>query len=190
MQVYAVVYANSGKFLLGLKLKKGYFFYKPGTGGDIVPHGQALNGGGKPALPGGKKESSESIEDAARREFHEETAIDIGSVSGLEHQFTGQYGAGYFEVSAEQLQSICKQITDTNLLEAQYAAAGIEHLEITSYSQIHSRYQHCPLDNELESVSVWNVNDEANWETIESWQSDQDLDWFYGILAHLKQSVL
>lgn len=190
MQVYAVVYADSGEFLLGLKLAKGYFFYKPKTGGDIVPDGHGLNGGGKYALPGGKKEGGESIEDAARREFHEETAIDIGSVSGAEHRFTAQFGAGYFEVPAKQLPTMCTQIADTNLLEAQYAATDIEHGGITSYDQIHKRYNNCPLDNELVSVSVWDVDDDANWETIEGWQTDHDLDWFYEILAYLKHSVL
>ena len=118
MQVYAVVYADSGAFLLGLKLKKGYFFHKTSGGGVIVPDGQALNGGGKPALPGGKKESSESIDEAAMREFHEETAIDITSVSGTKHQFTNSYGAGYFRVSEDKLVAMCAQITKPNLVEA------------------------------------------------------------------------
>jgi hypothetical protein len=55
VQVYSVYYHESGRFLIGFKLKKGYFFYDPRTGGDLVPEGQALNGGGKHALPGGSR---------------------------------------------------------------------------------------------------------------------------------------
>ena len=82
MQIYSVYYHESGRFLIGFKLKKGYFFYDPRTGGDLVPEGQALNGGGKHALPGGKQEAGETVIEAARREFHEESGRHPGNPDG------------------------------------------------------------------------------------------------------------
>ncbi|MCW8127573.1 NUDIX hydrolase [Microbulbifer halophilus] len=193
MQVYAVLYTEDGHFMLARKLSKGYFFYDPAKSqGAIVPDGQSLNGGDNYALPGGKRNKGESITGGAAREFYEETGVKISnqSVSVLEHQFSLQFGAGYFLASNDQIKTIHTKIQKTNLVAATNASVDIEHGSISQYSQIHQRYPDAPADNELEAVYIWSVFDKANWEEIEKWRGSPTLGWYYDILLYLRDQVL
>ncbi|WP_431825153.1 NUDIX hydrolase [Burkholderia sp. F1] len=191
MQVYAVLYTGTGRFLLGWKLKKGYFFYNSAThAGSIVRNGQALNGADNYALPGGRREGSEAIRAGAAREFQEETAVGVGGYPAVDHSFGNDFGAGYFKVSDTQLDTIYRQIRNVNLVAAANASLEVEHGQITQYSQIHQRYPNSPQDNELETVYVWSAHDQANWNTVLSWQGSNTLGWYYDILIYWRNSVL
>jgi ADP-ribose pyrophosphatase YjhB (NUDIX family) len=198
MQIYAVVYDASGRFLIGQKLVQGYYFHRRQTG-RIVPRGQRLNGAGKSALPGGGLEDGETIEAGCRREFFEETGVDLSGrytqattktfdYTNDEHR-TIRYATTYFCLDAETLTALCTQIT-SNLKEGAKAAGEIQQGQITRYYQIHERYPNAPKDNELEDVRIMNVNDPDDWPTIQSWRSDREVDWFSYILEHLKTTIL
>lgn len=185
-----MLYDARGRFLIGRKLDKGYFFYNPQTGGRLVPRGQELKGAGKWALPGGKLESSESVTDGARREFFEETAARIGrDLSADEHRFNG-YTAVYFKMDGADLDEIAGRIIGTNLPAGLQAGDGVKDGSITSYPQIALQFPNSPRDNELQLAEVWNVNDPHDWSTIQSWNGDPVIGWYYEILRYLKDNIL
>jgi ADP-ribose pyrophosphatase YjhB (NUDIX family) len=193
MQVYAVYYEASGRFLLGLKLQLGYFFYNPKTGGRIVPRGQGLNGGGKCALPGGKKEANETVIDGARREFLEETAAGIVAIRADEHQFKDHkhdldYATAFFRIQPEIFDTTTLAIIKTNLPAGLEAMAAVKDGRIKQYAEIERRFGASPQDNELETAEVWNV--QTDWDKIAEWRADKDLSWYYEILLYLKDTVL
>jgi ADP-ribose pyrophosphatase YjhB (NUDIX family) len=198
VQIYSVYYHESGRFLIGFKLKKGYFFYDPRTGGDLVPEGQALNGGGKHALPGGKQEAGETVIEAARREFHEETAADLQAIQTVAHELKVKdkkgkehtFGAGFFRIETDIFTRTTLTIALTNLPQGEAAKAEVEGRQITKYSQIHERYPNAPLDNELADARVWDVRNPIDWLLIEEWEDDKDLSWYYHILFYLKHTIL
>lgn len=188
MQIYAVVYVDDGRFLVFKKRDKGYFFFKNGEG-SLVRGGQRLNGAGDWALPGGAREGRESIGDGAEREFHEETAIHLPAATS-EHEFSDQYGAGYFQVDGTTFGNLLRDIGSTNLPAGNSAATEVGNGTITRYDQIHQRYSASPLDNELASVEAWNVTNGGNWGTIQSWERNRALNWYYAILKYLKEDIL
>lgn len=192
MQVYAVLYDRSGRFLLGRKPDKGYYFYNPRTGqGKLVPQGQRLNGAGNWALPGGELGQDEQVARGARREFFEETGEDIVPSRTTERRFDHDtYAAAYFEVSSDTFDNLANAVRDVNLPAGLAAAGKVISGEITSYDQIGRQFPAAPRDNELELAQVWNVNDPGNWMTIQSWRNDRVIGWYYEILAYLKNSVL
>ncbi|NEO99340.1 MAG: NUDIX domain-containing protein [Symploca sp. SIO2E9] len=192
MQVYAVYYEQSGRFLLGSKLKKGYYFYNSSTGkGEIKPNGQPLNGGGNFALPGGKREGTEPITTAARREFTEETAAIIKEIETKEQTFSsGAYSAAYFKIADSNFNTTVTNIIKTNLPQGLKARDDIINRTITAYNQIHQKYPQAPQDNELEEAYVWDVTDPEDWAQILKWKDDPVIGWYYEILEYLKLHIL
>ncbi|KSR37758.1 NUDIX hydrolase [Pseudomonas aeruginosa] len=191
MQVYAVVYTSSGRFLLFWKLAKGYFFFDAKTGkGKIVKGGANLNGGNDYALPGGRREESETVAAGAAREFLEETAADVRGLPVQEKTFGRDFCAGYFRIEEKEIEGLLARIQDPNLVSAMNASIDIEHGSITRYAQIHTRYPSAPRDNELETGYLWSVHDEANWEVVLSWKNSPALGWYFDILDYLKTSIL
>ncbi|NET51447.1 MAG: NUDIX domain-containing protein, partial [Merismopedia sp. SIO2A8] len=172
MQVYAVYYELSGRFLLGRKLTKGYYFYDSSKNkGEIVQKGQTLNGGGKYALPGGEREGTESITTAAKREFNEETAAVINEIRTKEKTFSnGAYSAAYFEIAKETFNKTAVDIIDTNLPQGLKAKDEIVKGDITAYNQIHQKYPKAPKDNELEVAYIWDVTEPEDWTRISEWK--------------------
>jgi ADP-ribose pyrophosphatase YjhB (NUDIX family) len=191
VQAYAVYYEPSGRFLLGRKLAKGYFFYKASTRkGSLVPAGKALNGGNNWALPGGRQEAQETIVDAARREFAEETAAQAVSVRTDAHQFSEEFGAAFLRGEHAVFNAVAMQIFNTNLPQGLQAKDAVAAREITKYSEIHRRFPSSPQDNELGDAHVWDVNDADDWSVIEQWKDDPVIGWYYRILFYLKHSIL
>jgi ADP-ribose pyrophosphatase YjhB (NUDIX family) len=194
VQVYAVYYEPSGRFLIGYKLIRGYYFYKSSTGqGSLVPAGQQLNGGGKYALPGGKREGQEAIADAAAREFKEETAQQVVADHTDTKEFSDeqyQYAAAFFRISLQTFNTAAVQIVKTNLPAGLEAKDAVINGSITKYAQIHQRYPHAPQDNELGDAHVWDGKDATDWSIIAEWENDPDLGWYYQILLYFKQSIL
>jgi 8-oxo-dGTP pyrophosphatase MutT (NUDIX family) len=192
VQVYAVYYEPSGRFLIGYKPAKGYYFYNSGRG-RLVRAGQPLNGGDNYALPGGKREGQEPIADAARREFMEETAAQIDAIQTDTHQFKDkehEYGAAFFRIEPVTFNAVAYQITDRNLPEGLVARDAVIDGTITQYAQIHQRFRNAPQDNEFGAAQVWNVNDPTEWSNIARWKDDPVVSWYYQILLYLKQSIL
>ncbi len=183
-QVYAVVFDKEGDFLIGKKREKGYFFANGNTG-EIVKDGQPLNGGGKDALPGGKKKNGEAIDIAAAREFEEETGHKIGTDLTIRACFEG-YAAAYYKIGEEAFGALKDQIV-RSLAEAGEAVGKIEAGEITEYENIYSEFPACPADNELDSIDSWNIN--TDWERIEDLQKDTATNWYYEILKYLKDHL-
>ena len=193
MQVYAVYYEASGRFLLGFKLQLGYFFYNPKTGGRLVPKGQGLNGGGKYALPGGKLEAKEKVIDGARREFFEETAARIEAIQTNDQRFKDpdhdlDYAAAFFRIQPEIFDTTTLAIINTNLPAGLEAMAAVKDGRIKQYAEIERVFEASPQDNELETAEVWNVR--TDWDEIAKWPADKDLSWYYEILLYLKDTVL
>ncbi|MBI4853786.1 MAG: NUDIX hydrolase [Acidobacteria bacterium] len=187
--VYAIVYDDSENFAAFVKNIYGYFFSNPknpGSGSVIPsPKGQ-LHGAGKFAFPGGKFESTDTDEtSAAIREFHEETNYDL--TSKYEKSFYLKRIAGkstyygvYFQVT--NLSEIISAVTE-NLADGQKAATDIQGGKITQYEDIYTTYTKCPADNELASVSTWNL--ETDESKIADLNNDSDTDWFWDILDYL-----
>ncbi len=191
MQVYAVYYEASGQFLLGKKFTKGYFFYDYlKAEGNLVSKGKNLNGSGKYALPGGKHKEPESIADAARREFTEETAAQINEISTQEKLFSQQYSAVFFCVEVEEFNNAAEQIIKTNLPEGCKAQQDVIDQKIKQYTEIGQKYPHAPKDNELSQAYIWNVNNQEHWDTISKWRDDPVIGWYYDILNYLKNTIL
>lgn len=205
-QAYAVVYEGQGQFLLARKLAKGYFFHD--KGGRIVKAGQNLNGGGKYALPGGKKEPGASYLDTAEKEFREETGQALtgrydkvalpgapwdGGLSrdGRTHFY---YIAAYFKVSPQTLSTLITTITRQNLpasrqvVDAIVNGTKVNNITIGRYSDIKRAAPLCPEDNELDTVDPWDLL--GRWGTIDTWKTDGDLGWYYTVLKYLKDNIL
>jgi 8-oxo-dGTP pyrophosphatase MutT (NUDIX family) len=183
--VYCVLYDSDRKFLIATKRSKGYFFC---SNGSIVPAGQRLNGGGKPALPGGARAPGEDIRDGAIREFREETRVEI---QGAEHEWShnwGRYAAGYFRVSPAALAGI-QTTVNTNLGAGNQAALAVEGGQIQDCDALHRTFPLAPDDNELQVVDIWDLNDHTTWNRIQTWDGDRDLGWFYDILDHLRSNT-
>src|SRR5690606_27711900 len=96
----------------------------------------------------------------------------------------------YFRVGSNDLTEMCAVINEPNLRDAKSAVREIQGGDITEYSQIHERYPHAPADNELNLARVMDVNDANDWNVIQSWKDNDDLDWFYNILLYLKTGIL
>lgn len=203
MQVYVVLYSDKGKFLMGRKLPLGYFFHNSkGSGGAVYPQGVVLNGAGKSALPGGKLEGSDLVK-GAQKEFQEECGAKISfsnsdliidqeryplkAITPWTPGSDAGYYAVYFKVDDTDLGQIGYIIQETNLLEARQAVAEIGRGEITDYASIATKYPYCPVDNELDSVEIWNL--ETNAEQIVALKEDEDTDWYFAILEQLQKIV-
>ncbi|MGC4808120.1 NUDIX hydrolase [Micromonospora sp. DT233] len=200
--VYGVLHDDIGNVFIGSKFEKGYFFWENGAGA-IVPAGQWLNGSGKSALPGGKRERGETIEAGARREFYEETGVRIDADAQVRERSweyfdekegaTNTYEAAYFRVSTARLKAIAADIAG-NL------AAGVQAQQqlireqgnptITTYAALRAAYPQAPPANELDRGSLMNLTAHWDWVEIESWKQQRLLGWFHTILAHLKNVIL
>ncbi|MEV7232262.1 MULTISPECIES: NUDIX domain-containing protein [Polymorphospora] len=192
MQSYAVLYEPSGRFLIATKFDLGYFFFEHGVG-QIKTAGQVLNGAGKAALPGGRIDGNESIAAAARREFREETGVDIATaaptVQVAQHSF-GAYGAGYFRVSAAEFNTLAMRIATVTLPAGEQAAAAIRNGTINNYAGVHARFPAAPPSNELRYSYTWNVTDPMDWQQIQQLQHDRDTNWYYTVLLHLRVNLI
>jgi len=186
--VYAVVYDEAGNVLMATKVVRTYF---NGNADEVWEEGHQLGpekAPGQPALPGGDLKPNELPEDGAKREFFEETNIDISSLTPIT-MFTGtNYYAVYFSVldlpaKAQQM------ISNLNLAE-NTVVPKIQSRQIIYYDQIENDYPACPKDNELMvptgSKTLYNLQNPADWAIIQSWENTEYQDWYYRILFYLK----
>lgn len=190
MQVYACVYTAGGDFLLASKRLVGYYFTST-KGGVIVPEGEELNPRSKDALryalPGGKKNNSETIEAGALREWKEETNCQFEPDNTQSMNWTA-FGAGYFLVSSEALLEMRNRFADPVLPAANRAADQVRDHEIKHYAEIHVFNPQAPADNELAALDRWSVI--TDWQRIEEWEGDKAVGWFFTILQHLRTTIL
>jgi 8-oxo-dGTP pyrophosphatase MutT (NUDIX family) len=196
VQVYAILYDKVGNFLIATKFKKGYFFLKKeGDGGEIVPDGQPLNGGGKYAFPGGElefKDDKKGADEGAKKEFFEETNLKLPDslpclAQRWKHNERWAYWGVFYEV--EDLWELYPIITE-NLLAGFNAALDVQNKIFSKgqYDLLREKYPSAPVDNECQTIDILNIYEA--WDEIHRWKDDQDLGWFETILAHLKNTIL
>lgn len=195
IQVYAVVF-HKNHFLLATKNDKGYFFHQWGAGGgEIVPAGQDLNGGGNYALPGGRLDVGvgENAKDGALKEFYEETNVDLrlyalGWTVKMFQSTPALYYCGvYFDVG-DQLETVA-QLAAGNLTAGYNAAQGViaGTYGVGQYQALRAAFPGCPMDNELGTLQLWDIK--SDWDTIKTWQSSPTLGWYYDILKFYRDSL-
>lgn len=191
MQVYTVLYEQSGRFLLAHKPLRGYYFIDERTGvGSVLRSGKALNGAGNYALPGGKRKQDEPLNVAGWREFQEETGVQIAALATTNHEFSNDYAAVYVRSAQQQFNTTATDIIQIRLPDGMGAAHQIADDKIRSYADIFRNFPQAPPDNELDDGYIWDVNDPTDWQIIESWHNDPNIGWYYEILRYLKTSVL
>lgn len=195
VQVYAVVYAQTGEFLIGTKNINAYFF-SPNA---IFPKGKAVNGAGKWCLPGGKMErGDDNATSAALREFVEETGIAI-ELEDIEHTsvmlWERKYYGAYFRLPLDKIRELQSNAA-VAIANGNQIAAAVRTSTIRSYGQIKDWAQSAgrtpyPVDNELATLEIWNLYEPVVWETIEGWNTPSSgLDWYYEVLSCLKNTVI
>ncbi|ATB37261.1 hypothetical protein CYFUS_002682 [Cystobacter fuscus] len=117
-QVYAIVHSEEGRFLMFQKNTHGAFFSRAPVDAPV-----RLNGAGGPAFPGGRLERKEDVEQGARREFLEETAVSLDTYGASVR--TGQpdwrFKAAFFRVSNEELGQLAENINQNLELARQVA---------------------------------------------------------------------
>lgn len=192
-QVYAVVHDGNGNFLMATKMQRGYFFHNPAGGGTIIPAGQPLNAGGRPAFPGGGLVGQDPAA-GARTEFLEETAMALGAATpqnpapyhGGQGTNWDYYGV-YFQLTPADLVTLSNFVQDHLAIGNRAAEAIIEeHFGPSEYPSLMADFPGCPADNELATAYLWNL--QTNWVTIETWQNDPQLSWYYNILLNLRNN--
>jgi ADP-ribose pyrophosphatase YjhB (NUDIX family) len=199
-QVYAIVYDDTRRVLIAKKNAQSLFFHHTAKASPVM-----VNGGGKPAFPGGEMDSHTAgtqpaqnlIEAEAKKEFQEETgvalAFSITAAHGWDAGFTDKkgrpfhYAAAYFKIDGKALDQLVSDVTG-NLKVAATVVTAIKNKTIKAGSAIDtSAYKGCPADNELESVQLWELAKE--WETIKTWAATNDLNWYFNILDHLRANL-
>ena len=101
-----------------------------------------------------------------------------------------KFAAAFFRIEPNVFNETAKTIILRNLPEGLKAATEVAGRRIKQYSEIHRRFPHAPLDNELAWAHIWDVKDPTDWSLVEMWQSDIDLSWYYHILFYLKHTIL
>ncbi|TDC83290.1 NUDIX domain-containing protein [Micromonospora sp. KC606] len=199
MQVYAVYHDGEGKFLLATKNNRGYFFQpnRRNPQGAVYPKGFDLTpyGGGKRALPGGGMNDGESIRGCAAREFREETGVTIDPQAGYQEYrpdipgYVGKFAAGFFRTTPQNLQAACDAINRIHLDSAGKAARAVREQQIRSYGQLRQNFPKAPMDDELSSVGIRDIDDPTTMAMVYSWQSITGMDWYFSIFAYFLQHV-
>lgn len=187
-QVYAVVHDGTGNFLMARKNTYGFFFST--NGGAIVQKGQGLNGAGLPAFPGGGLESYTAIE-GAKKEFLEETRVNLNQfgLKCAEFKYNSRRGkhlfsAVFFQVDTTYLRTIQK-LAAKNLIIGNDVASAIYRNKATSYKDNIENNPYCPLDNELFSIEIWNVD--TNKDDINALCDHEQVGWYYLIIKELEK---
>lgn len=198
IQVYAVVYCGS-QCLVAVKCDAGYFFHKSSGGGVIIPEGEELNGAGNYALPGGRLdvEEGKNAKDGALKEFFEETDIDLAgryknfSVTMFEHSAKQAYCGVYFELEPLQFQAVASGAVN-NLVVGYEAVQSIlkGQFGADQYGLLRTTFQGCPMDNELATIQIWDINDSNEWAEISRWKGSLTLGWYYNILEYFKDNLI
>ncbi|MDT0445583.1 hypothetical protein [Streptomyces johnsoniae] len=185
---------DDGRFLMGRKNVNGHFFL---SGSAILRQGQRLNGSGLNALPGGALEDEDlaaaagnlyaAVRTGAMREMREELNFTCEGYQGYRMWTMGNtryYGAFFRCANPKFMVVHCAQ-ANVALRNAKNAVTEIKQGTITDYTRFRERFPLAPLDNELDTVEIWNVN--THWPTIAGWRNDQNLSWFFDILHELKE---
>ncbi|MFF0100077.1 NUDIX hydrolase [Micromonospora sp. NPDC005257] len=188
---YAVLHDETGRVFVGTKYQRGYYF--SGNSSGVRRAGTELNLAGLSALPGGKIEEGETIQDAAEREFHEETGEQIRNIDMVrrvhDHRWLVEggngrfYGAAYFRVDQDSFNWLVNSIVNVNLPAGRRAQAAIIAGQITAYDQVHPNFPDAPFCNELATGFVLNVRKAADQQTIDAWPDS--IAWYRNILRHL-----
>lgn len=197
MQVYTAFYVATADdkpvhILIFRKRMRGYFFDQKAP----ILAGTALNGGGKYAFPGGKKnhdEKGDGLVKPALREWKEETGVDL---DGYAHLFFAPAKVKNFGVinanlaegeikfgnttGLDALKALRDRI-NANLAEAANAANDVRNGNLSTWQAVKATYPNCPDSNELETAEIWDTTTHAV--QIKALGADTDTDWFYAFLA-------
>jgi len=195
MQVYTVFYvhnASGAKFLVFRKRAKGYFFDKK-----LVPGGQNINGGGKFAFAGGKREQADNAKDnaiatAGIRELYEETGVDLRGEEGSffvnkhpKHSFVmANLEDGEIKIdgtTGQQALTLLMTKINMNLAQGTLAAEGVKDNSLGTWDAVTMAHPNCPESNELESAEIWNTVDQL--ELLKAWHKDNATNWFGAFVA-------
>lgn len=197
---YAVLYVVDGKFLIATKRKKSYY-YMSGTKpwvdwrGFDVPKNK---GPGLRALPGGGNDEGD-IEKCARREFVEETGVELPKIETTSlikfEEGKYRYSAAYFRAESEAWASTFNAISSVSLPYSERIVEEIIEKKYTKASEVQAYVKRknidvWPKDNELDSFESWNITDRARWDAIKKWKGDEVIGWYYEILKYLRVDIL
>lgn len=197
---YAVLYDNDRKFLVATKVMESYYFLSEGTG-SVYYNGYKLppsKGPGLNALPGGgDKENNPRA--CARREFREETGVDLPQSTGFYKDIVksfegGAYSGVYFRADLGDVRKVVDEISQKSLPNSKRIIAEIKSKKYTKYDQViefvrKNNISPWPVDNELERVECWNIADQATWDKIKKWESNSAINWYYHVLKYLRVDI-
>lgn len=215
MQCNIILYSVEGYFLTFTKRDRGYFFQgKNGSTGSIYPQGIAIrNGSGLFAFPAGELNNGETSLQGCLRQFVEKCGnscffsylplnepkslltidtitIDNYSYPILEAEINRNpdYYTLYLEFSLEDLRQIEAIISNINLEDSMNAKSEIIDGKFETYEAIYIEYPFCPLDNELASAELWQVQDQIS--EIRSLQYNPTTECYFDMIVYLANTVL
>ncbi|MBN3835045.1 NUDIX hydrolase [Burkholderia sp. Ac-20344] len=197
---YAVLYDKVGTFLIATKRTKAYYYLSE-NGETVNYNGIDLTqkkGGGLNALPGGRNDENDT-EKCARREFLEETGINLPpsavSTRTIIRSFEGNsYSAAYFLADVGDVASTYSTISSYSFPNSNKIVAQIIKEKYTKRAQVmdyvnRENISPWPMDNELDAVACWNIKNENQWKTIQKWKGNQAIGWYYEILKYMRVDI-
>ncbi|AXE96293.1 hypothetical protein CUJ90_29335 [Paraburkholderia terricola] len=197
---YAVLYDDFGTFLIATKRERSYYYLSE-NGETVNYRGIDLTGkkgGGLNALPGGRNDENDT-EKCARREFFEETGVELPRSVGpdrtkIKSFERDAYSAAYFRAKTGEVASTFSAISSISLPNSRDIVAKIIKEKYTQRSQVmdyvvREKFSVWPQDNELDSVACWNIKNSNQWDKIKSWRGDQVIGWYYEVLKYLRVDI-
>lgn len=136
MQVYVIVWQQSGTFknvLVAMKKVRGARF-----GGQAINQPRILNYAGQWVFPGGRVENNQTPEQAAYREFFQETGIRLGwDVVTTQFNSFGEYGILY--VQSVNIHLMAVRIND-NLASDNTLDDELQHVVVLQASHVYALF--------------------------------------------------
>ncbi|WP_299589355.1 NUDIX domain-containing protein [uncultured Microbulbifer sp.] len=187
MQVYTLVYDINQRVLISKKkVQNKWWDYS------LSKKASRVNQAGQWALPGGGKEPSESAEEAARREFLEETGVCLknfeGGNEGLNIISNRQYTLIGFRLLSSELENIEKEIN------RMLAPSNIDALKPTGYrdikdwelSEVKIVHKSTVLSKLGKKQPISQLLDEVAPSAVKRYS--QDIDWYLDMACEIRRN--